>query len=135
MKIFSNKQLTPSQQVNNLGKYLRKNIDTCYKYEKSSNMYDVYFTILYEIPLDIRKAYDLDSSYDDLNEMNLDLNLTTYSNKIRINILEVNNNFVPLGSKVFDPLKYSSYADMRSDIFMYLEKTLIRKYDGYDFIM
>ena len=51
---------------------------------KSPNMVDIYFIVLYQLKEDLRTEDD-----HDMHEMSINLNVTTYSNKVRINIIEV----------------------------------------------
>lgn len=134
MYIISNKQLKPQQEVNTLGKFLFKNIDSAYKQNKSSNMYDVWIAVVYEIPKHVIDLYDLDERYQNTNEMNINLNITTYSNKIRINIIEVSPDELTLGSKTYDLEKFSDYYYLRDNLMNYLYKRLEKRYEGFDFI-
>lgn len=77
-------QLQAGQQVNRIGKYLYKHIDGAYNMVKSPNMVDIYFIVLYQLKEDLRTEDD-----HDMHEMSINLNVTTYSNKVRINIIEV----------------------------------------------
>lgn len=133
--VYANKQQTPQQLVNTVGKYLYKNIDSAFKFDKSSNMFDVYFTILYEVPREIRKKYNLtEEKYNQLNEMTININITTYQNKLRINLTEQDPHELTLGSLIYNPDKDENINSLRLKILTYLQKRLEKRYDGWDFI-
>lgn len=134
MRILSNKQLSISQNVNTIGKFLYKNLDGAFDFAKSSNTFEIWCTVLYQIPVQVIRKYNLPESMQDVNEMTINLNLTTYSDKIRFNIIEVSPNETTLGCKVCKVSKYSDYYQLRDDIFEYLQRSLLKRYQNYDFL-
>lgn len=100
MKIYvrSAKQnsIPASLQVNKIGKFLYTNMDGAYKFSKQANMFDVYVTLLYQV----KPQYG--GRYDDVNEMTIDINITTYQNKIRINTIEMTPEERTLGYDLID---------------------------------
>lgn len=97
-------QIPASQQVNRVGKYLYNQLDGAYKYVKSGNMYDVYCTLLYEL-----KA-EFGGIPNDVQEMTININITTYQNKLRINTIEMTPQERTLG---FDIMKPEELADLK----------------------
>ena len=79
------------QVLNKVGKYLYKHIDSSYKIQFSGNMCDVYIKVYYQL-----KYWDRipgkGPEYNDVHEMPININLTTYQNKIRVNIIEADEN-------------------------------------------
>lgn len=116
----------PTLQVNKVGKYLKQHLDGAFKLNISSNMCDVYVTILYEIPPS--------PEIHDLNEMILDLNITTYQNKLRVNIIEVSPKERTLGYSLFDTKKITKLEDMKDAIFQKVIKQISKAYEDYDFV-
>ena len=52
----ANQQVLPaSKQVKRIGQYLYKHIDGAYDFKSSSNNYDVYFLLLYELKKELRE--------------------------------------------------------------------------------
>lgn len=86
-----------SQLVNRFGKYLYKHFMGAYKYKKSGNMYDIYCTLLYEL------LPEHGGTPNDVQEITININLTTYQNKIRVNTIEVSPEERTLGCDVFKP--------------------------------
>lgn len=97
-------QIPASQQVNRIGKYLYKHLDGAYHYHKSGNMYDVYCTLLYEL------KEECGGTKNDVQEMTIDINITTYQNKLRINTIEMTPQERMLG---FDLIKPEELADLQ----------------------
>lgn len=138
MKIYckTNKyqpSISSNLQVNKIGKYLYNNIDGAFKYSTSSNACDVYFTLLYQIPYWDRIP-GKGKEYNDMHEMIININLTTYQNKIRLNILEMDPNERTLGSYSI-PVKYWEDLDIfKSYILDKVNKSVVKAYSNYDFI-
>lgn len=107
MKIYirsASQQIPAGLQVNRVGKYLYKHLDGAYKYEKSSNMYDVYVTLLYQL------KPECGGEVNDVQEMTININITTYQNKIRINTIEM----TPMGRTLgFDSMKPEEMVDLK----------------------
>lgn len=100
MKIYCKtlqNQIPASQQVNRIGKYLYNHLDGAFKYMKSGNMYDVYCTLLYQL------KPECGGKVNDVQEMTININITTYQNKIRINIVEITPEERTLGYDIIKP--------------------------------
>ena len=105
IKSASQQNIPASLQVNRAGKFLYKHLDGAYKYEKSSNMYDVYVTLLYQL------KPECSSEVNDVQEMTININITTYQNKIRINTIEMTPMERTLG---FDLMKPEEMIDLKT---------------------
>lgn len=121
------------QVLNKVGKYLYKHIDSAYKIQFSGNMCDVYIKVYYQL-----KYWDRipgkGKEFNDVHEMPIDINLTTYQNKIRVNIIEADENERTLGHFVF---KDSDLLDLKlaKDIVLDAVQTVVVKnYSNYDFL-
>jgi hypothetical protein len=91
-------------QVNRLGKYIYKNLEGAFKFRTLSNTFDVYVTLLYAL----KEEYG--GSPNDVNEMTINISLTTYQNKVRINTIEMDPNERTLG---FDLMQPNELVDLR----------------------
>ncbi|MCM1222050.1 MAG: hypothetical protein NC548_47030 [Lachnospiraceae bacterium] len=107
MKIYirsaSQPILPASKQVNRVGKYLYKHLDGAFRYAADRNMYDVYVTLLYQL------KPECGGETNDVREMTININITTYQNKIRINTIEMNPVERTLG---FDLMKPEEMMDL-----------------------
>lgn len=116
-----------TQQVNMLGKYLNKHIDGAFKITFSSNICDVYFKLLYEVPFEEKRP-------DNLYEMIIDINITTYQNKLRINVIEVTPEERTLGSDLYKPELLKNLNEAFVMIYDNICKRISRAYEDYDFV-
>lgn len=124
----------PSQQINSLGQYLYDTMDGAFKIEKHPNSCDVYFKLLYEVPRLQRIPGKQKEGYNDVHEIVIDVNLATYQNKIRMDIIEVTPNAKTLGFDLFEPEKMKDLKVARSLIWSTLNKRVSKAYQQYDFI-
>lgn len=134
MKIVkAEKQTDPSlknisQFVNRLGKYLYKNIDGAFKFKNSGNMFDVWMTLLYAIPSeDLQKGQE-----QDVHEMTINLNITTYQNKIRVNSIEVSPNERTLGCDVYKAERLQDFEEAKDLILNKIVKHINKTYSEYE---
>lgn len=127
--IFASNELQPAQVVNMLGKYLYKHIDSAYNMKKSPNTVDVFITVLYQLKEELRTEED-----NDMHEMNLDISITTYADKIRMNVIEISPREKTLG---FSSFKVDKFKDMNKGYELILntvKKKLEKEYEDYDFL-
>ena len=103
MRVFSAKLPELSQSVNSIGKYLYKNLSGSINFKKSSNMFDIWTIVLYQIPSELIKKYNLtEDKYKEDHEMVININITTYQEKIRVNLIEETPDEVTLGCQVLN---------------------------------
>lgn len=129
----SNQLLSANQQVNRLGKFLYKHIDGAFNYKKSSNMYDVYMTILYQLPVESQDM-SKGKEFNDLHEMTLDINITTYLNKVRINIIEMTPEEKTIGYDLYEPEKLEDLVKASEIILKKIHKRISREFREYEFL-
>ena len=128
-------QLSASQQVNRLGKYLYKNLDGAFKIQNSSNMCDVYVTVLYQIPAEILKRYNItDEQYTDVHEMTVNINITTYQNKVRINVIEMTNKEKTIGFDLYDAESLVNLQESARKVFQRVCSRIAKEFKDYDFL-
>ena len=133
MKILCNSKIPTNLQINKVGKYLYKNIDGAFKYKTSSNTCDVYFTLLYQLPYWDRIP-GKGSDYNDVHEMTINISMTTYQNKIRVNILEVTPDERTLGSFVVKPEQLEDLSITKKLILDKIRNRVEKVYEDYDFL-
>ena len=133
MIIEATNKLSANQQVNRVGSYLYKHLDGAFKYKKASNQYDVYVTLLYQIPY-LQRIPGKGKEYNDVHEMTLDINLTTYQNKLRVNIIEMTDEEYTLGYKLYRPEQLVDLENAMKLIWRDVVKRVSKVYEDYDFI-
>ena len=117
------------QAVNIIGRYLFKHIDGAYDFKKGANTYDVYFTILYQL----KEGYRTEADHD-MQEMSINISLTTYSDKLRMNMIEISPREKTLGFNTFALTRFDDLQSGYELIMNTLEKNLNKEYENYDFI-
>ena len=114
---------TAAQQVNRIGKAIYNNLEGAFKFVKSSNSCDIYTTVLYEVP-----------GSNEVEEMTLDINLTTYQNKVRVNIIEMDEYERTIG---FDLYRPEDLDDTQVSVVRVLNKVkhrIIKAFQNYNFL-
>lgn len=110
--------------VNKISKYLYKHLDGAFKFQVSANMCDIYFLLLYQVP-----------GIPDVKEMHINLNVTTYQNKVRVNVIEVTPEERTLGFDCYEPeLIQTDLEAAKKKIFDKVVKRVSKAYEKYDFI-
>ena len=113
--------------VNIVGKHIYKTLDGAFKITYSANMCDVYVTLLYAIPEDIVKIYNFPNGQD-VQEVTLDINITTYTDKLRVNVIEMTTMERTLGFDTYVPEKYKDVKVLEDVI---IDKVLLRVNKAY----
>ena len=136
MRIYSaanQPKLQAGQQVNRVGKYLYKHLDSSQDIEYSPNTCDVYIGLLYQ-----RKKMDQDwtkpDEYNDMHEMRINLSITTYQNKIRVNIIEITPREKTIGYDLYQPDEFLDIQKACNKIYERVCKRLSKEFQDYEFI-
>lgn len=122
-----------SQIVNDLGKYMYKSLDGSYRMNKSGNMFDLYTVAYYQIP-QLSSKPGGETTYSDMYEMSFNINFTTYSNKIRVNIIELSPDEQTVGHFVVDSSKLQEMKPAKEYVMNKIYKILNKYFEGYEFI-
>ena len=133
MIVLANSKVQPaSKQVKSISKYIYNRLDGAHNIRYKPNMCEIDVTVLYTIPqelVDKVSQYNI-SIGDDLYEMEIRINVTTYQNKIRIDTIEITPEERTLGCDVFKPEDKPTPEQMLDKV----KKRLSRRFKGYDFI-
>lgn len=120
------------QLVNRLGQYLYKHIDGAFKIDKTANTCDVYFMILYQIPHRQRRFGHPEDH--EMNEMHINLSITTYQNKVRVNVIEMTPDEMTLGCYVYPPEQLVDMAATQAKILNRIKSKISKMYEDFDFV-
>lgn len=152
MKIFAKKKfgdndeyynrLPLPSQVKRLGKYLKDNLTGVYKVIEPPNEYIIYTTILYQIDPEVRKMLkryqkEFQGKEEDIYEMNIYFNITTYGQYIRVNVIQLDEYEITLGYLRLDNKDLISLPYCKQKILEYAKKRIETKYknDGYEVLI
>ena len=118
-------QKTPdaNQLINKIGKYLNKNIDGAFKIKFGPMYCELTMRMYYQIPRDL-----------ELKKMKFIINITAYSNKLRVNITEDTPAEKTIGQVILMPQDFSDLNLIREKVLAELKKDIAREYAEYEFI-
>lgn len=133
MKKIIQPKLQASQLVNKVGRYMYKNIDGAFQMKSTSNTFDVYTTLLYMLLPEFRSPRN-NKEANDVQEMTLNLSITTYQNKIRLNIIEVDPNERTLGYFLYPPELFGNMETAFKKIQRDFNRTVTKKYERYEIL-
>lgn len=71
---------------------------------------------------------------NDLKQMNLNINITTYSKNIRINLIEMTDFEKTLGSKTWKADQLEHLTKAKDLVYDWICSRIAKEYDEYDFI-
>lgn len=129
-------RLPKPTQVKILGDYLKKNLTGVYKVQQPPNEYIIYTTIMYQLPKELRqqlKQYDeWKDKAEDIFEINIYFNITTYQQYIRVNIIMLDEYEVTLGYKRFEPTELISLPACKDKLLAYTEKQITNYFKKYE---
>ena len=138
---YYNRLPLPSQ-VKRLGKYLKDNLTGVYKVKEPPNEYVIYTTILYQIDPEVRKMLkkyqkEFQGKEEDIYEMNIYLNITTYGQYIRVNVIQLDQYEQTLGYMRLEPKELISLPYCKDKIVKYVKRVIEKKYkdDGYEVLI
>ena len=129
MKITAEQKLQSGQIVNSVGRYLYKHIDTAYRIENHANEVDIYFEIAYELLPEYRKTSD----DEEVNVMSININITTYQNKIRVNVIEVSPKERTLGYILIPPEKFKDMNEGMKLVLAKVQNKVAKSFKEYEF--
>lgn len=112
------------QDVNKVAKYIYKNTDGAYQIKFGANFVDVYMNVYYHTGV----------ADDPIQTMRLDINLTSYADKIRYNVTEMDimeNTFLHGTVEVKDP---TDLEPIRKAIYDRIVRAIQQEFEDYDFI-
>ena len=127
----TNQVVSLNKLINQIGRYLYNHIDGALSYKTSTNHATVEMMILYQRKLEDRTG---NQDEDDMHEMHLELDLTTYSDKIRLNIIRLDESEKTLGSYTIRVDQPIDYTEVQNQVMSKVRKSLIKEYNMFEFI-
>ena len=123
----------PTQIVNILSKYIYNHLDGRYKFKIGMNKCDIYSKVYYQVPeISVDPSQDID--YSDINEMDLNINVTTYQDAIRININEISPLETTIGYLKYSIKNFDNISKLKEKCMEDIQKKIMKRYDKYEFV-
>lgn len=110
--------------VNKIGKYLKKNIDGAFKVTFSGMTCEV----------DMRMYYQVKDEPDTFNEMIFHINITSYQNKVRVNITEDTRMEKTIGQLILKQEELHDMGLVMKKVLQALKRAIAKEYADYDFV-
>lgn len=117
--------------VNQLGRYMYKRLDGALSFKTSVNQCEIITMVLYQNKLEDRTGNSID---DEMKEMHLNINITTYQDKIRVNVIEISPNEKTIGSDIYKIDVMTDLVEAHEKIWDKVKRRIIREYQQYDFL-
>ncbi len=141
-------RLPKASQVRRLGDYLAKNKDKnlrltgVYMVKEPPNQYLIYTTIMYQIDPEVRKMLkryqkEFQGKEEDIYEMNILINITTYEQYIRIYFVTLDEYETNLGYMRLSPEELMSLPYCKDKIQKFIKTKIEKKYadEGYEVLI
>lgn len=109
-------------QVKKVGQYIQKTLDGAFKGQSSSDTYDVWVTLLYQL------KEEFGGDPNEVDEMTINISITTYANKLRVNTIEVTPEEKTLGCDIIKPSDYSDLETLKRVILWKVGKRIRKEY-------
>jgi hypothetical protein len=113
-----------SSLVNSIGKYLKKNIDGAYNIRFSSNTCEV----------TIRMYYQVEGDIDTFSTIDFLLNITSYQNKVRVNITEDTAMEKTIGQIILTDTELADFRLAKKKILTKIKRFIDKEYADYIFV-
>lgn len=110
--------------VNRIGKYLMKHIDGAYSIKFLSMTCEVLMKMYYQIEGDANT----------FNEMDFEINITSYQNKIRVNLTEITETEKTIAQVILKPEEVEDLNLAKKRILSTLRKAIAKEFDNYIFV-
>ena len=110
--------------VNKIGKYLDKNIDGAFKIQFHPMNCEVTMRMYYQVP----------NHPETLDEMHFLIDITSYQNKVRINLTEVTAMEKTIGQLIFLDDELNDLTLVKKQILNKIKRFIDKEYAEYDFI-
>lgn len=127
MKIWINSstnQPNLGRTVKKLGKSLKSELDGIYAIQFKPNT----------CRLKMRMYYQLTDNPDSFRELHLFIDIATYQDKLRINIIEDTANEQTLGQIILTEQQANNFNDVRKKVLNCIEKSISKKYGNFDYV-
>lgn len=110
--------------INKVGKYLNKNIDGAFKMNFKPMECEVIMRMYYQVPNDP----------ESLDEMHFIINITSYQNKLRVNLTEDTAMEKTIGQIILKPEELTDLQLVKKKVLEKIRKFIEKEYAEYDFI-
>lgn len=116
--------MQPGNWIKKVGKYLNDHIDGAYKIAFHSMECEVFMRMYYQLP-NVAESFD---------EMKFIISITSYQNKLRINLTEDTEMEKTIGQLILRPEELGNLEEVRLRVLKMIKKAINKEFDQFDFI-
>lgn len=124
MKRFIYAKTEPGTWIKKVGKYLNNTIDGAYKMAFHPMECEIFMRMYYQVP-GIKESFD---------EMKFIISITSYQNKLRINLTENDEFEKTIGQLILFPEELNDLGIVRKRVMQMIKKAISKEFDEFDFI-
>lgn len=118
---------------NSCAKSLYKKLDGAYDIKIGSTTADIKSTILYQIPVEISDRYNLPKdTRDTVNEMDVRISFATYSDKLRVEVIQLAPEEYTMGFKTFNSSTFDNTQVGIQKVIKWVKSVIEKQYNGYE---
>lgn len=117
-------RINPGTWIKKVGKFLNDNIDGAFKIKFGAMNCEVWMKMYYQVP----------GRADTFEEMDFLIDITSYQNKLRVNLIEDTYDEKTVGHFVLKPEELTDLHKVKSDVLAKIQKYIAKEYADYDFI-
>lgn len=117
-------KINPGTWINKVGKYLKDHIDGAFKIKFSAMHCEVSMRMYYQVP----------GTPQSFSEMIFLIDITSYQNKLRINITENTRMEKTIGQIILGPDQLGDLNTVRATVLQKIQKFIAKEYAAYDFV-
>lgn len=133
--VNSAKQMEVTKLVNTVGKSLYKKLDGSYSFKKGNGFSEVKSTILYQIPKEVSDRYNLaQEEREKVNVMEVTISITTYSNKLRVEVIELSPEEKTIAFKTFKSDMFNNIQQGISVVYDFITSSIEKEFNGYEIL-
>ena len=114
----------PGTVIKKVGKYLYKNIDGSYKIAFHPMECEIFMFMYYQVP----------GVADSMDEMKFIISITSYSNKLRINLTEDTELEKTIGQLILFPEELNDLELVKKKVLTMIKKSINKEFQDFDFV-
>lgn len=110
--------------INKVGKYLKQHIDGAYKIKFNAMNCEVWMRMYYQVPRDL-------SSFREIHFL---IDITSYQNKLRVNLIEDTAMEKTVGQVILKPEELTDLESVKAKILEKIQRFIAKEYADYEFV-
>lgn len=132
--------IDPSTMVNKVGKYIYQHLEGGQRISYQANVCDITTLMYYMIKPEVReqmRQYDekLHGIGEEIYEMKININITTYTNCLRVNVIEITPDERTLGFFKLTQTDLMSLPNCKDKTMQFIKSRIEKYYDKWEVLL